>query len=34
VSFGFWFGRPLKHGLGGRDGRLGRLNDGVTAAFA
>jgi hypothetical protein len=33
VSFGFSFGRPLKYSLGGRDGRFGRLDDGVTAAF-
>jgi hypothetical protein len=33
VSFGFWFGRPFKHSLGGGDGRLGWLDDGVTAAF-
>jgi hypothetical protein len=33
VSFGFWFGRPFKYSLGGRDGRLGRLDDGVTTSF-
>jgi hypothetical protein len=33
VSFGFSFSRPLDHSLGGRDGRLGRLDDSVTAAF-
>ena len=33
MSFGFPFGRPLKHGLGGGDGRLGGLDDGVAAAF-
>jgi hypothetical protein len=33
MSFGFSFGRPLQHSLGGWDGRLGRLDDGVTSVF-
>jgi hypothetical protein len=34
VSFGFPFGRPFKHSLGGRDRRFRGLDDGVAAAFS
>jgi len=32
-GFSLSFGRALKYGVGGRDRRLGRLDDGVAAPF-